>query len=183
MHTSLQTSKARSIMRGGALPVFRGTAYQSGNGNPYYQFYRSQMGHGLPVFQGTSYQYGAGLGDVLRGLFRTVFPFLAPIATRAATGFISNTAQRLESGSTLKDAARGALGPTLEGVADTTAEQIARRIQRGSGRSAKRRVTHARKLGRRGAGQKRVYKGVKRYRKPTKTRQSKRRKLPFKSNF
>ena len=120
---------------GGALPVYSGAEFR-GVGNPYFTFYRAQFGHGmpvyqgrgLPVFQGYGDQRGSGLGDILRGVFRSVIPFLAPIACRAASGFISNTARGLNSGQSLKDAAKGALRPTAEGAVEAVAEEVGKRF-------------------------------------------------------
>ena len=159
-------------MRGGALPVFRGKPYQGGYGVPYYQF-----GFGLPVFHGQ--QCGSGLGDVLLGVYRTVTPFLAPILAKAGRSFISNAHAGLESGKSLKEAAKGAIGPTFLDTAEETGGQIGSRLdsmlQKGRGRR-KRTKKH------------RVYKGAKRARKTIKRRSRKRsnrstRPLKFKSNF
>lgn len=171
---------------GGTLPVYCGAEY-SGSGNPYLRFYRAQLGpgmsvyqaRGLPVLQGYGYQRGSGLGDILRGVIRSVIPFLAPIASRAASGFISNTARGLHSGQSLKDAAKGALRPTAEGAVEAVAEEVGKRfLQRGHG--------HKRK---------KVYKGMKvkklkkhkktKKRKPNKVRRHshKHPKLHFKTNF
>ena len=53
-----------------------------------------------------------------------MIPFLAPIASRAASAFISNTARGLNSGQSLKDAAKGALRPTAEGAVEAVAEEV-----------------------------------------------------------
>ena len=173
-----------SRFRGGALPVFRGSGLPvfrggrlpvfRGDGNPYLRYYMANMnGGGLPVFQG-----GAGLGDFFRGVLPSVLPFLAPIATRAATGFITSAARGLNTGHSLKESALGAVNPAFDGATEATLEQVGKRM-RGNGRR--------RKGGRKG---KKVYKGGKlrgKGKKSAKRRTRKTslhfRKLPFKTNF
>jgi hypothetical protein len=75
----------------------------------YCSYYHNQLGGALPVFQGSSVQYGDGLGDILKGVFR----FFLPIASSVASKFITTTAHGLESGSSLKDAAKSAILPTV----------------------------------------------------------------------
>ena len=75
----------------------------------YCRFYQNQIGGALPVFRGSSNQYGDGLGDILKGVFR----FLLPIATSAASKFISTTSKNLDTGHTLKEAAKAAILPTV----------------------------------------------------------------------
>ena len=46
--------------------------------NLYLAYYRSQSGGNLPAFHGArGGQSGAGLGDILRGIWRTIFPIAA----------------------------------------------------------------------------------------------------------
>ena len=105
---------------GGSIQIYRGGG-EFGTGliatNPYYLFYRSQSGHGagIPIYIGAD-QYGRGFGSVLKGLWRTVYPFLAPIAAKAASGFISNAATRLKAGDTVWTAAKGSIKPDRKSV-------------------------------------------------------------------
>jgi len=52
----------------------------NGDGRAYDQYYAGQSGGGLPVFYGARMQRGHGLGSILSGLFRSVFPFLKGMA-------------------------------------------------------------------------------------------------------
>jgi hypothetical protein len=97
-------------------------------GAAYSKYYNSQLGGEIPVFRGG--QHGAGLGDILRGLFR----FLAPIALRGMSAFASSTLQAHDRGVPLKDAAKGALRPALGAI--VSAAQGAVRQQTGSGGSS-----------------------------------------------
>ena len=88
----------------------------------YCQYYRNQIGGALPVFRGAD-QYGDGLGDILKGVFR----FLLPIATSAASKFITTTSKNLDTGHTLKEAAKAAILPTVgEAIWSTGKEALAR---------------------------------------------------------
>lgn len=46
----------------------------------YQQYYTSQCGGALPVYRGGAYQRGYGMGDVLKGALRTVSSTLLPLA-------------------------------------------------------------------------------------------------------
>lgn len=107
-----------SLQYGGA--VFRGNKYQFGAG-------------GQHVFRGMKYQYGNGLGDILRGIGRFLFPILAPIASRAASSFITNASDNLASGKTLKEAALGSLKPMLSDTIEQAKDTISKRMQSGCG--------------------------------------------------
>jgi len=72
------------------------------------RYYRNQIGGGLPVFHGAD-QYGEGLGDILRGVFR----FLLPIASSAASKFITSTSSGIDAGQSLTQAAKSAILPTV----------------------------------------------------------------------
>ena len=85
----------------------------------YCKYYASQAGGELPVFRGG--QHGAGLGDVLRGILR----FIAPIALRGISAFANSTMQAREQGATFKDAALGALRPTLGAMGQSFRQQAA----------------------------------------------------------
>ena len=79
--------------------------------NIYLQYYKAQSGGQLPAFHGARRgQYGAGLGDILRGLFRTVFP----IAMRGASSFLSETLRAKDNGAGWGAAAKSALAPAGE---------------------------------------------------------------------
>jgi len=47
--------------------------------NRYTEYYQAQLGGNIPVFRGGT-QRGAGLGDILRGIFR----FFMPIVSKGA---------------------------------------------------------------------------------------------------
>lgn len=95
----------------------------------YCRYYEAQSGGELPVFRG-GLQSGEGIGDFFRGLLR----FVAPIAMRGIKTFAGNVMDAHQKGATLKDAAKGALKPTLGAVASSIGEQLqARNDQAGSG--------------------------------------------------
>lgn len=97
----------------------------------YYKYYVSQAGGEFPVFRGG--QHGAGLGDI----FRTIFRWIAPIAVRGLTTFATNTMKSYDKGSSFKEAAKGAVAPTLGALRDAvTAKFQAQQQQSGSGPSA-----------------------------------------------
>ena len=127
----------------------------------YTQHYTAtQSGSGiLPAFEGSVYQDGSGLGDVLRSVFRAVFP----IISSGASTFLRGAAEGLGQGKSLGDAARGALAPTAQ---DIVGHAVNRITQKGGGRRRKRHQKPKR----------RVYKR-KHQTKTTKKRHHKRRKL------
>jgi hypothetical protein len=75
------------------------------------RYYESQRGGEIPVFRGG--QQGEGLGDILRGILR----FIAPIALRGISKFAGTTLKAREQGASWKDAAKGAIAPTLGSIA------------------------------------------------------------------
>lgn len=99
--------------------------------NPYLRYYQQQVGGSadIPVFIGG--QHGAGLGD----FFRSVLRFIAPIALRGISTFASNTMRAHESGASLKDAARGAIKPSIGAIASAVHESL-NKPQAGSGAGA-----------------------------------------------
>lgn len=126
----------------------------------------SQRGSGiLPAFEGTAYQDGSGLGDVLRSIFRTIFP----IVTSGASTFLRGAAEGLGQGKSLGEAAKGALAPAAQDIVGNAVSKV---MQRGSGRRKKQ---TKRKRGRPKAKKRRVYKRKKSS--PSKKRHRKRRKL------
>jgi hypothetical protein len=73
------------------------------------------------VFRGGT-QSGAGLGDMLRGLFR----FLMPIALRGIQTFAGNTLAATQAGVPLSLAAKSAIMPTISAVAGSAAPTVSR---------------------------------------------------------
>ena len=88
----------------------------------YCAYYDNQMGGAqLRVFRG-GIQSGAGLGDVLRGIFRC----LVPIALRGLGSFAGRTLLGTQGGKTLGEAAKSALGPSLGVMAQHAAPAASR---------------------------------------------------------
>lgn len=102
----------------------------SSRAGAYYKYYVSQAGGEFPVFRGG--QHGAGLGDI----FRTIFRWIAPIAVRGLTTFATNTMKSYDQGSSFKEAAKGALAPTLGALRDAVTAKFQPPEQSGSGTSA-----------------------------------------------
>lgn len=73
----------------------------------YCRYYDSQLGGQLPVYRGG--QHGAGLGDILRSIFR----WFAPVAVRGISSFASNMLDAHQRGAPLGEAAKGAVRPAL----------------------------------------------------------------------
>ncbi len=79
--------------------------------NQYIDYYEAQRGgamNDIRVFRG-GFQRGAGLGDVLRGLFRTI----APVAMQGIGNFAKSTMEGAQKGMPLGAAAKAALMPTM----------------------------------------------------------------------
>jgi hypothetical protein len=95
--------------------------------NPYLKYYHAQVGGTveLPMFVGG--QHGAGIGD----FFRSVLRFIAPIALRGLSTFATSTMRAHEGGASLKDAARGAVAPSLGAMASAVSGSL--NNQSGSG--------------------------------------------------
>ena len=88
----------------------------------YCAYYGTQMGGAqLRVFRG-GMQSGAGLGDILRGVLR----FLVPIALRGLGSFAGRTLLGTQSGKTLGEAAKSAIGPSLSVMAGHAAPAMSR---------------------------------------------------------
>lgn len=75
----------------------------------------------MPVFRGGG-QSGAGLGDILRGIFR----FLMPVALRGIQSFAGSTLAGTQAGMSLPSAAKAAIMPTISAVAGSAAPTISR---------------------------------------------------------
>jgi hypothetical protein len=88
----------------------------------YCRYYDSQRGGQIPVFRGGLQQSGAGLGDILRGIFR----FLMPVALRGIQTFTGNTLAGAQAGMPLAAAAKAAIMPTISAVAGAAAPQVSR---------------------------------------------------------
>ena len=115
----------------------------------YLRYYTAQSGGQLPAFhEARRTQYGAGLGDILCGIWRTVFP----IALYGIGTFINSTLPASETGFGTKEAspscgaaAKSALMPTALNVLSKSAEAIENRIktpvdgQAGSGKGRRKR--------------------------------------------
>lgn len=109
--------------------------------NTYVRHYEAQSGGNIPVFsggnipvfKGGSVQYGAGIGDFFRGLFRTLFP----VALKTVGAFVGNAAEAHAKGASIKDAAKGALKPTLNTAISGVVQAFGNQI--GSGKGYKRR--------------------------------------------
>jgi hypothetical protein len=90
--------------------------------NLYLRYYSAQAGGQLPTFNGARRgQYGAGLGDILKSIWRTIFP----IAARGASTFLSETLRAKDSGSDWGAAARSAIAPLARNVGASVIEKIA----------------------------------------------------------
>jgi hypothetical protein len=89
----------------------------------YCKYYEAQRGGEIPVFRG-GVQTGAGLGDILRGIFR----FLTPLALRGMQTFAGNTLAAAQAGVPLGQAAKSAIMPTISAVAGSAAPAVSRII-------------------------------------------------------
>jgi hypothetical protein len=103
----------------------------------YCRYYKAQSGGELPVFRG-GLQSGEGIGDFFRGLLR----FVAPIAMRGISTFAGHVMDARNKGQTLKEAATGALKPTLGAVASSIGDQLQAQKQEGSGAFSMLRFKH-----------------------------------------
>lgn len=99
----------------------------------YFEHFKKQQGGSLGTFQGSRFQSGEGLGDI----FRAVGRFLFPIFSSGASRFITSTASGLNSGQNLKDAAKSAIGPTMNDVLSNAGDAVMKKMS-GSGRKRRR---------------------------------------------
>ena len=60
------------------------------NKDLYEQYYSDQCGSGMPVYQGSQMQRGHGLGSVLSGLFRNVWPLIRNGSEKFRFTYIQN---------------------------------------------------------------------------------------------
>lgn len=110
--------------------------------NLYLSYYTNQSGGALPAFTGARRgQYGAGLGDIFRGIFRTLFP----IAAHGANAFLNETLRAKESGNgSWSEAAKSAISPTAHSILTSTLNTIRNGAQQSGGGRTRRRRRRAR---------------------------------------
>ena len=65
------------------------------SGKAYEDYYLRQVGQGLPVFAGASRQRGHGIGNLMKGLWRTATPLLAKAGKQALKTGVSVVASGL----------------------------------------------------------------------------------------
>ncbi len=92
----------------------------------------------LPVFSGARHQYCAGLGDILRGIFRRVAPIIGPALKSTLGTFFGEASSGLNQGKTFKESFQGALKPSMRTALTSTMENFNKSEQGGSGRSRRR---------------------------------------------
>lgn len=103
----------------------------------YLRYYTTQAGGRLDTFQGARRgQYGSGLGDILSGIFRTIFPIVA----HGASTFLGELGKNKEEGNSWKDSAKNALAPAAHQMIGRVSRKLRKR-QSGGGRRRKRRRT------------------------------------------
>ena len=114
--------------------------------NLYLRYYRAQAGGTLPAFHGVRRggQYGTGVGDILRNIWRTIFP----IATRGASTFLNETLKARDSGASsgwaaaakaaIAPAAQTVLSQAIDKVREATAPKEEKTEQKGSGKRKRR---------------------------------------------
>ena len=84
---------------------------------------RQQHGSGMdyPVFAGARFnQQGSGFGDILRGIFRFIFP----IAARGVSTFVGEAVKAHDSGADWNCAAKSPILPTAQNVTGKALDQI-----------------------------------------------------------
>ena len=80
-------------------------------------------GLGYPVFAGRA-EYGAGLGDVLKGLWR----FFRPVAAAGAKSLLQASSQAMNEGASVKEILKASLKPTMGAVLGATTDQVLSRL-------------------------------------------------------
>jgi len=112
--------------------------------NLYLRYYSAQAGGSLPAFAGARRgQFGSGLGDILRGIFRTIFP----VAASGVSTFINETLRAKDAGGSWGAAAKSAISPAAHNVLTNTLGKLqgSSETQSGGGRLRKtrrRRIRH-----------------------------------------
>jgi len=82
-------------------------------------------GFNFPVYRGLDrYQAGAGIGDVLRGIWR----FFRPVAVKGAQALFKAGSESLKDNVSLKDVMKSTLKPAIKAVIGATAEQVNNRL-------------------------------------------------------
>jgi len=113
--------------------------------NLYLQYYASQAGGSLPAFAGARRgQFGSGLGDILRGIFRTIFP----VAASGVSTFVNETLRAKNAGGSWGTSLKSALAPTAQNVLSNTLEKLQASSQPQSGGGANRRQRRRRRRSR-----------------------------------
>lgn len=148
-------------------------------------YYRAQRGGALAAMSGSKYQRGNGFGDIFKGVFRSVFPYLAQIVGDTGQAFLANAGNSVRQGRGYKESITGALAPTGKALVDNTIRTIAGRANARRSVSTPRRKAIRRRQTGRGQVQlaKRVYKRKKPMSQAKSKKQSKRRKTTLVSNF
>ena len=96
------------------------------NTKNYIQYYEAQSGGQIPIFIGERglnnvKQKGAGIGDILKGMFRNILP----IAAKGATTFLAETLKAKNEGNhNWKTAMKSALKPTARNIVANTASTL-----------------------------------------------------------
>jgi hypothetical protein len=78
----------------------------------YLAHYQNQHGGGMRFFRGGD-QAGAGIGDILRRVFR----FFVPVATTGLKSFAQSAMGGIQAGMPLLNAAKSAIGPAVSAMA------------------------------------------------------------------
>jgi hypothetical protein len=87
------------------------------------KYCQSLHGMEIPVFSGGS-RSGAGLGDILRGLFR----FLMPVPLRGISSFAASRLAGTQPGLSLQNTARAAIVPALSAAARSHGPTVSRTV-------------------------------------------------------
>ena len=92
-----------------SIPTHHGGPKYCCNGAAVEQYYRNQVGTGLPVFRGNRVQRGHGLGNMFKGLLKSVVPLVKSGAKSLGKQALStglDITRDVLSGQNFKDAAR-----------------------------------------------------------------------------
>jgi hypothetical protein len=102
----------------------------------YIRYYRQQRQSGgqLPVFRGSRHeQDGAGLGDILRTIFRVAAPMarrVAPVLLKGATTFARSAIRAHREGVPVGEALKQAVGPAVSDASNVAFQQFGGRRKR-----------------------------------------------------